>query len=275
MRSQLCIFNIETGEDEMLAETDMLIEAPNWSPDDTFLIVNGEGRIFRIDFAEPNVLQEIDTDFAVLCNNDHGISPDGSTLVISQGADTSIIYTLPIEGGRPTRITVDEPAYWHGWSPDGKTLAYVGRSQGPFQVFTILACGGEPVQLTKGGGHKDGPDYTPNGEWIWFNSDRGGSMDLWRMRTDGSDLEQMTRDDDVNWFPHPSPDGKHVLYLAYEKGTEGHPRDRNVTLKLMPCEGGEPRTLKALFGGQGTINVPCWAPDSKRFAYMRYLPEAS
>lgn len=273
MRSQLCIFNVETGEDRILTETDMLIEAPNWHPDDTFLIVNGEGHIFRIDFDQPNILHKIDTDFAVLCNNDHGISPDGMTLVISLGADTSTIYTLPIEGGRPKRITNDEPSYWHGWSPDGKMLAYVGRSQGPFQVFTVPVDGGEPVQLTHGGGHKDGPDYTPDGNWIWFNSDRGGHMDLWRMRpADGSDLEQMTNDDAVNWFPHPSPDGKHVLYLAYENGTEGHPRDRNVRLMLMPSEGGEARTLKSLFGGQGTINVPCWAPDSKRFAYVQYMP---
>ncbi|WP_019954569.1 TolB family protein [Yoonia vestfoldensis] len=119
--------------------------------------------------------------------------------------------------------------------------------------------------------HCDGPDYTPDGAWIWFNAERDGAVDLWRIRPDGTNLEQMTDDAAVNWFPHPSPDGLHILYLAYPPRTKGHPANLDVTLRLMPAAGGTPRDLVHLHGGQGTINVPCWAPDSRRFAFMRFV----
>lgn len=125
--------------------------------------------------------------------------------------------------------------------------------------------------MVGGGGHHDGPDYTPDGGWIWFNSDRGGSMQLWRVHPDGSGLEQMTFDERVNWFPHPSPDGRHVAYLAYEHGVEGHPACKHVELRLMPQDGGRTETVLSIFGGQGTINVPSWAPDGDRFAFVRYF----
>jgi|TARA_B110000114_G_C14760406_1_gene264620 Tol biopolymer transport system component len=119
--------------------------------------------------------------------------------------------------------------------------------------------------------HVDGPDYSPDGQWIWFNGERAGRVDLWRVRLDGTDLERMTDDDLVNWFPHPSPDGEHVLFLAYPAETKGHPADLDVSLRLMPMAGGPPCDIAEVFGGQGTINVPCWAPDAKRFAFMRYV----
>ena len=271
-RSSLCIYDIATDTQQVIHETDHLIEAPNWSPCGTFLIINGGGKLFRLNLDDPSRLITVDTGSLKALNNDHGISPDGKTLVVSEspGRGTSCIYTLPITGGTPQCITTHTPSYWHGWSPDGKTLTYTAKRGDHFNIFTIPVTGGEETQITFGPGHKDGPDFTPDGEWIWFNSDHGGSMDLWRTRPDGSDLQHMTDDEYVNWFPHPSPDGQHILYLAYEPGTEGHPSDRNVTLKLMPSNGGENRTLVQFLGGQGSINVPNWAPDSTTFAYMRY-----
>src|SRR5690606_39149738 len=174
-------------------------------------------------------------------------------------------------GGTPVRVTPNSPSYWHGWSPDGATLAYVARKgDGPYDVCTVPAVGGEERRLTSGFAHTHGPDYTPDGAWIWCNGQTGGRMQLWRMRPDGGDVQQMTDDERWNWFPHPSPDGRHVLYLAYEPGTIGHPRDKEVELRLLPAEGGAPRVLLALFGGQGTMNVPNWAPDSRRFAFVQY-----
>ena len=252
-RSTLAIFDPATGAEEVVLQTDRLIEAPNWTPDGAALIVNGDGLIWRVPLAAPRLVP-VDTAFADRCNNDHGLSPDGRTLVISHHTDgKSCIYTLAVEGGTPVRVTPTTPSWWHGWSPDGSRLAYTAVRDGEF-----------------GPHHYDGPDYTPDGDWIWFNSTRGGTMDLWRVRPDGSDAERMTDDDLDNWFPHPSPAGGEVLYLAYPGGTEGHPRDKEVELRMLDLASGGVRTLFAFFGGQGSINVPCWHPDGRRFAFVRY-----
>lgn len=270
MRSSLEVFDLATGAVRVVFQSNDLIEAPNWHPDGRFL-VNGGGKLLWIgrDGTGPhriNIGQHNE------CNNDHGLSPDLTHIVFSDKteAGASCIYTVPIEGGQPRRITQKVPSYWHGWSPDGATLAYTCRRGAHFHIATIPVQGGEETIIADAPAHHDGPDYTSDGEFIWFNSDRGGTMDLWRIRPDGTSPEQMTNDERVNWFPHPSPDGKHVLFLAYEDGTTGHPRDRDVELRLMPAEGGKPRVLLSMFGGQGTINVPCWSPDSKAFAFMRY-----
>ena len=237
------------------------------------MIVNGDGHLFKLSVeADTPTLHQIDTGFANRLNNDHGISPDGSMLVISDSTQTdgSCIYTLPVVGGEPTRITNDVPSYWHGWSPDGLTLTYTAKRGETFQIYCCPVQGGLETQITRDFDHCDGPDYTPDGEWIWFNGERSGAVDLYRIRPDGSDLQQMTADERVNWFPHPSPDGQHVVYLAYENGTMGHPSNRQVELRMMSSEGGTPDILTSLFGGQGTINVPSWAPDSRRFAYVHY-----
>ena len=272
MASELAIFDLNSGTAETVLQTNRLIEAPNWTPDGKALIVNGDGRLYRVSLEGPAQLAEIDTGFAKKLNNDHGISPDGRHLVISDGTENgqSCIYILPAGGGTPRKVTRNTPSYWHGWSPDGSTLAYCAARNGIFDIYACGLDGKTEIRLTDGKGHNDGPDYTPDGRWIWFNSTRSGTMQLWRMRPDGSALEQMTYDERANWFPHPSPDGRHVLYLAYEKGVEGHPRDHGVELCLMPAEGGRPETLLAIFGGQGSINVPCWEPGSRRFAFMRF-----
>ena len=271
MRSELCIYDLAQDRVTVLLDHIGHIEAPNWHPDG-YLIVNGGGLLYRVPLDTPK-LEQIDTGFATACNNDHGISPDGRTLVISARDESgqSCLYTLPARGGVPERVTQNVPSYWHGWSPDGATLAYVGKRGGPFGVFTCPVTGGDEVCVTDAFDHCDGPDYTPDGAWIWLNGERDGAVDLWRIRPDGNDLEQMTDDAAVNWFPHPSPDGAHILYLAYPAGTKGHPANLDVTLRLMPAAGGTPRDLVHLHGGQGTINVPCWAPDSRHFAFMRFV----
>ena len=272
MSSELAVFDLDTGDTRVLFATDALIEAPNWSPDDRFLVVNGDGLLYRLALDAPERgLERIDTGFADACNNDHGISPDGTTLAISHNdGDGSCIHILPIGGGTPRRVTPKTPSWWHGWTPDGRTLLYTARRDGVFDIHAIDVDGGEERRLTSGPGHKDGPDVTPDGEWIWFNADPDGRMKLHRVRLDGSGLERMSDGDTVDWFPHPSPDGRYVLYLAYPPGTEGHPRGRDVELRLIPAGGGGPETLLRLHGGQGTINVPCWSPDGRRFAFVRY-----
>jgi TolB protein len=248
------------------------IEAPNWSRDGTSLLFNRAGRLYTLPLAggEPRL---IDTGFATRCNNDHGLSPDGTRLAVSdqsQEQGQSFIYVLPATGGVPTRVTSAGPSYWHGWSPDGKTLAYCAERGGQFDIYTIPVGGGAETRLTTSAGLDDGPDYSPDGQFIYFNSERTGRMQIWRMRTDGTDQQALTSDGYNNWFPHPSPDGKWLVFLSYAGDVKGHPANQDVMLRLMPLGGGEIRVLAKLFGGQGTINVPSWSPDSASIAFVSY-----
>ncbi|MGZ8901321.1 MAG: TolB family protein [Limisphaerales bacterium] len=250
------------------------IEAPNWSKDN-FLYYNSRGRIHKIP-AAGGTPEMIDTAFATRCNNDHGISPDGTQLVISDHAEErhSLIYTLPITGGTPRRVTKLGPSYWHGWSPDGKTLVYCAERNKEFDVYSIGVNGGEETRLTTAPGLDDGPEYSPDGKLIYFNSDRTGTMQIWRMLADGSQQEQITKDEFNNWFAHPSPDGKWLVFLSYEKDVKGHPENKDVTLRIMALNNNPPsgkiEPLATLFGGQGTINVPSWSPDSRRLSFVSY-----
>ncbi len=273
MISELCLSDLQ-GRVEVVLRHDGHIEAPNWHRDG-FLLVNGGGRLFRVPLQAP-VLELVDTGPLGRLNNDHGVSPDGAWIAFSDHTEDarSIIYVMPVAGGPPRRVTPIGPSWWHGWSPDGARIAYAGaRDGGPVLMYTCAIDGSDERLLTPGFDHVDGPDYTPDGGWVWFNGERDGRVNLWRVHPDGTDPERMTDGDTVDWFPHPSPCGAHVLWLAYPPGTKGHPADLPVTLNLMPATGEPGRVVQAFRGGQGSINVPCWAPDSQRFAFVRY-PEA-
>lgn len=274
MSSSVEIMDIASRHIRAVYRTDSLVEAPNWSPDGKSLVINGDGSLFRLNPDGTGNPRAIETEFAKTCNNDHGISPDGTLLVISDETETgaSQIYTLPFEGGQPTLITSNQPSYWHGWSPDGRTLAYCAKREEAFDIYTIPVSCGTEQRLTDGPGHKDGPDYSPCGCWIYFNSSASGSMQIWRMEADGSNQMQITQDARTNWFPHPSPTGDRIVYLSYASGVVGHPRNHFVQLKMMDMDGGNVVLLNDLFGGQGTINVPSWSPDGTAFAFVRYTP---
>src|SRR5262249_7965034 len=154
----------------VLHHTRGLIEAPNWLPDGRSLLFNSRGRIYRL-ASTGGQAEAVDTGFANRCNNDHGISPDGKRLAISHhGPDRkSRIYVLPITGGAPEQVTPLGPSYWHGWSPDGQTLVYCAERDGEFDVYTIPAAGGAEKRLTTAPGLDDGPEYSPDGNTIYFN----------------------------------------------------------------------------------------------------------
>nr|WP_272210785.1 hypothetical protein [Marinicella sp. W31]MDC2876701.1 hypothetical protein [Marinicella sp. W31] len=251
-----------------------MIEAPNWSPDGRYLMVNSDGLVYRLPLAGAPRLEKIDTGFASACNNDHGISPDGKTIAISDKCEfgKSAIYTLPASGGTPKLVTRNLPSYWHGWSPDGARFAYCGIRDDVFDIYTIAADGGEETRLTAGEGRNDGPDYSFDGEWIYFNSSRTGLMQIWCVHPDGSGLQQLTFDNFGNWFAHPSPKNDRVILISYAPDVFDHPRDKDVEVRVMDPDGGNLTTLFALFGGQGTMNSPNWSPDGAAFAYVRYFP---
>jgi dipeptidyl aminopeptidase/acylaminoacyl peptidase len=272
IESSLETFDIDTRTRTLVRRGKEHIEAPNWSRDGTSLLYNSQGRLYSIP-AAGGTPQQIFVGKKDRCNNDHGFSWDGSMIAFShQDADgLSRIYLAPAKGGKPTLITKKGPSYWHGWSPDGKTLAYCAERKGEFDVYTIPVRGGKETRLTSSPGLDDGPEYSPDGKTIYFNSVRTGLMKIWKMDTDGSSQEQFTPDDEyADWFPHPSPDGKYIVFLSYQESVEGHPPNKDVVLRLMPTGGGEVKMLTRLFGGQGTLNVHSWSPDSKKFAFVSY-----
>ena len=252
-------------------------EAPNWTRDGKELLFNREGRILRIPASGKAQPDTLDTGFAIRCNNDHGISPDSSLLAISDqsqetspGNRQSLVYVVPMSGGTPRRITKNAPSYWHGWSPDGKTLAFVGQRSSDFDIYTIPVTGGDEARLTIAKGLDDGPEYSPDGLYIYFNSERTGHMQIWRMKVDGTEQEQVFSDEYNNWFPHISPDGKSMVFLTYDQTVSGHPENKDVMLRVMTLADKKIKVIAQLFGGQGTINVPSWSPDSKSIGFVSY-----
>jgi Tol biopolymer transport system component len=272
VESTLETINIETGVRTIVHRAKQHFEAPNWSRDGNYFLYNSGGKIYTLSVSG-GTPQLINTSFAMKCNNDHGISWDGKDLVISHHADDnkSLIYIVPITGGEPRLVTTKGPSYWHGISPDNKTLAYCAERNGEYDVYTISVNGGEEKRLTRTPGLDDGPEYSPDAQYIYFNSVRTGQMKIWRMKPDGSEQVQFTPTDEYgDWFAHPSPDNKWIVFISYDKSVEGHPANKNVVLRLMPTAGGEIKNIASLFGGQGTINVHSWSPDSKQCAFVSY-----
>ena len=286
-RSKIVIYDLPSRSARVIYQADQVIEAPNWSRDGKYLLVNTEGNLYRLPLQGELKLEPIDLGSGEYrCNNDHDLSPDGKWLAFSASSPSSPpsqVYLANAGGSGARLMTPAAPSYFHGWSPDGKWLAFVGQREGKFELYRVPAAGGAEQRLTSKGAYDDGPEYSPDGKWIYFNSNRSGGWDIWRMPPDGAGpgdakAEQVTSDEWEDWFPHLSPDGKHLLIFSFPKGTATH-NDRmdGVVLRLMPAPGkkvkpASPEILLRFFGGQGTINVNSWSPDSRQFAFVEYEP---
>ena len=249
------------------------IEAPNWFPDDTrTLYFNTKGRLYKLRDGRP---ESVDLDPLNNINNDHGVTRDGRSWAFSDQTSNQPSQIYVKSAGATRRVTANGPSYFHGWSPDGQTLVYCGLRNGNFDIYSIAVNGGAETRLTTNPGKDDGPEFSPDGQYIYYNSDRSGSMQIWRMRPDGSEQEQITNDDSDNWFPHISPDGTMLAFLSYERGVGDHPENKDVRLRVMHLGTRAIDELARLFGGQGTINVNSWSPDSQSLAFVSYqiVPE--
>jgi Tol biopolymer transport system component len=271
--SRLEVMDVATGHRKILYGSPNSLQAPVWTPDNKSLIYIENGLLTRYDLAS-GAISVINTGDIKDLNNDHVLSFNGRMIGISNHlGDKSVIYTLPVTGSdHPSQITADSlaPSYLHSWSPDGRTLIFTGRRKGSFNIISIDIDTKKEIQLTNTTTLNDGPEFTPDGKYIYFNSVRTGTMKIWRMRPDGSDQQQITFDEYNDWFPHISPDGKWILYESFPTDIDpaSHPFYKQIYLRLMPASGGVPRTIAYIYGGQGTINVPGWSPDSKRIAFI-------
>ncbi len=280
-RARLMVFDVETRSSTYIFETgDSVIEAPNWTPDGKWLVINCNGLLYRLAPQGDSQPTVISTGAVTDSNNDHVVSADGRFLYLS--SQDGHLYQVPLCGGEARRVTVPddglEARYLHGISPDGGTLMHIGcRRRNGSMTYDIYAVGvddGETRRLTDSDRPHDGVEYSPDGSWLYFNSERAsvrpGHSQLFRMRTDGTGVEQLTHDERVNWFPHLSPDGSALVYLSYPPGVQGHPANEPVLLRVADPDGQDAWDAVELFGGQGTLNVNSWAPDSRRFAYVDY-----
>lgn len=287
MRSRLFIYDLRDSSTHLVFTADTVWEAPNWSPDGTYLISNSHGGIFKFVLKADNTAdpQKLTIPADYLCNNDKAISPDGKKLAFSANllpARGSQVFLADADGKNIKLMASETPSFFHGWSPDNKTLAFVAMRNGArqFDIYRMPAAGGAEQRLTMNVHHDDGPDYSPDGKWIYINSDRSGKEAVWRFPADGAGpddakAEMVLSDALEDWFPHISPDGAKMVYIGYPAGTATHnPRDVRIALKLAAISDGKvaatQKTLVEAMGGQGSVNVNSWAPDSMRFAYVTY-----
>ena len=270
--SQLEILDAATGNSKIIYQSPRSIQAPNWMHDGNHLIYNSQGLIYKYDL-KTNTPAVLNTGKVTGNNNDHVISFDGKMLGLSSSSkddNASKVYSVSISGGEPKQITPTGPSYLHGWSPDRKYMVFVGQRNNEFDIYKIPANGGKEIKLTDAKGLDDGCEYSPDGRYIYFNSVRSGLMQIYRMKPDGSNQEAVTNDELNNWFPHISPDGKWIVFISFGQDVKpgDHPFYKHVYLRLMPVNGGKPKVIAYLYGGQGTINTPSWSPDSKRIAFI-------
>lgn len=269
--SELCIHDLAHDRTRVVLRHQGRIEAPNIAPCGSWALVNGGGQLFRVDLAQPELVA-LDMGGVTKANNDHGFSPDGRTIYFSahhrgQGAE---IYRMSANGGSVERLDLAPRSWWHGISPDGDAIVYPAARGDLRSIDIHLWRDGQETRLTEDMGHCDGPDFSHDGQQIYFNSDATGTAQIWVMNTDGGAKRQVFSDARVNWFPHPSPCGRWVVYLSYPPGTQGHPADLAVELWLMTPDGRQRRPLLPLRGGQGSLNVPPWSADGESFAFMRF-----
>ena len=273
--SALYVYSSKTGKSELILKEHRHFEAPNWSRDGKFLLINSLGKLEKIS-PSGEKLGVLNTGTIQKANNDHGYSFDGKTLFISSGKPDvkggSYVYKVSSEGGEPMLLTEKTPSYWHGVSPDGSRFVYCASRNDNFDIYAMDSNGGPEIRLTEAQGLDDGPEYSPDGKYIYMNSFRTGKMQIWRMAADGSNPEQMTFDDYSTWFAHISPNGKVATVISYLKDqADKHPFGHQVKLRLLDLKTKKLTDLtEEFYGGQGTINVPSWSPDGKKFAYVRY-----
>jgi len=280
IKSNIEVMDVRSGKRQVILTAGFLLESPNWSRDGKYFIINSKGLLEKISLKGES-LGVVDTEFANRCNNAHGISYDGKSIFFSYNDvraginNNSRIFKVPIEGGTPLLLTEKAPSFWHSVSRSGKNILYSAQRNGEWDIYKLPTAGGDEIRLTSTTGLDEGPEYGHDSKFIYFNSNRTGRMQIFRMKPDGTDQERLTDDEFDNWFAHPSPDGKWLVYMSYLEDQKGkHPIGKEVKLRLLNLKTKQVKDLTETFvGGQGTLNVPCWSPDGKKIIFVTYKVE--
>ena len=277
-RTEIWIGDVEGEARRVHVDDAVLFEAPNWAPDGDALLLNGDGLLWRLELDEGAAPQPVAIEDLPPINNDHVIDAERGLIYLS--ANDGHIHVAPLTGGAATRVTSAEDRFHflHGVSPDGATLAFVELTVGDWgagRLATIASSGGDTTYPDAGTRHLDGPEYSPDGRLIYCNTEEyataPGHAQLARLPAGGGRFERLVTSDTVDWFPHLSPDGSWATYITFPAGTEGHPADLDVEVRLVrTADWTEVVARFPLPGGQGTLNVNSWAPDSRRFAFVSY-----
>jgi TolB protein len=278
-RAEVWIAEVAGGSSQLVYSTDtLLLEAPNWAPDGGGLLLNGDGLLWRLELEPEAALQLVPIEDLPPINNDHVLDAKHGLIYLS--ANDGHIYVAPVEGGTAKRITHD-PSRFHFLHDVGPNamLAFVDIPRSdlsvPGRLALISTAGGETHYPEAGSSHLDGPEYSPDGAWLYFNTEefasRPGHAQLARMPSEGGRIERLVDSESVDWFPHLSPNGELANYISFPPGTLGHPADLDVEVRVIRTTNWRDIVWQfPLFGGQGTLNVNSWSPDSRRFAFVAY-----
>ena len=272
---------VDSGDRTAVYVSQGRFEAPNWTRDGKAFLFNRDGRLLRLPVTGGNPETDRHRIRQYGCNNDHGISPDSTLLAISdQSQERPQVAGLRGADYRRRRRDASPKMRRRTGMAGRRTERRWRSSASATAISTFIPFRWKAAKrrrLTTAPGLDDGPEYSPDGQYIYFNSERTGHMQIWRMKVDGSEQEQVFSDDYNNWFPHISPDGKYMVFLTFDKSVSGHPENKDVTLRLMSLADKKIKVLATLFGGQGTNNVPSWSPDSKKVAFVSYamVPQAN
>ncbi len=283
-RTSLIVYEVDRRSSKVVAVEPRLFGAPNWSPDGKNWYVNGGGKLWRVPSDGNGHPEAIPIPSVGWIDINHGVSPDGKTLAFTSGA----LLRAPVGGGAAKKLVDADGSYFHGWSPDGKTITYSSNRANNLDLYAVAGSGGAERRLTADPAIDDTSEYSPDGRWVYFNSNRSGNFEIWRTPAEDAGAtekpaERITFDDREDWWPHPSPDGKWLIYLSYPPKTGWHYPDRDVSIRKvkLPEPGAklDPKTLAAsneeaarFVGGHGSLGASPWSPDSRRFVFAAFDP---
>jgi Tol biopolymer transport system component len=215
-------------------------------------------------------------------------SPDGQSLICNaklEGDETHQVYTVRIDGSEVRRINDRGADACSFYFPDGKRLVWTSTRDltdlhpGSFsdpedyptgsELYTSDLEGGNVVRLTDNQLYEAEVSVSPDGEWILFTRDIDGELDLWRMRPDGSDEEQITftpeQQEGGSFY---LPDGETILYRAWLRSDQGV-RGMPMTIYTIKHDGTEKTQITH---ESGTNWAPYPTPDGRSFAFVKMLP---
>jgi len=292
-RTHFVIYDVQKKATSTLFTIEGEWHAPNWTPNGKYIISDMGGDLYRIPVhgASAGKPEKIGISQKMMATNDHALSWDGkqiaitgiapSTAKIRSAADIhNPLFIMKIDGSNAREVHL---GWLHAWSPDGKYVSYVQYHGDNFDIYRINTDGSGELLMTTNKAQDDGPEYSADGKWVYFCSNRSGKWDGWRMPAAGAGpddklAEKITHGTDTqDWFPHVSLDGKWLYTISYPID---HP-DHNyvgdgIKIKLLSLENGvaakgaELTTVRTFFGGQGSANTGGWAPDSRKFAWTEY-----